>query len=101
MEIISIGHSNYLPVSIILGIYTVESRPMRSLISKAKTDKKLIRATRNKKTKSAIILKDGYIVLSSISPATLANRFAGKVNTSSFAESPEDQIQEDISTDEN
>lgn len=89
MEIISIGHSNFVPSNMITGIFDVESRPMRNIISTATNEKKVIKATNHKKTKSVIILNNGYIILSSISPITLANRFAGKTPASKFEDTEE------------
>ena len=68
-------------------------------IGRRTLEKKLITATKHKKTKSAIVLKNGYIVLSSISPSTLANRFAGKVNAVKYSDTIEEYNEdfEDIS----
>lgn len=78
MEIISIGHNNYIPKHKISGLYQINSRPIRSLISMARIKEKLIDATNGKKSKTVIILSDDFIILSSIAPKTLAGRFSGK-----------------------
>lgn len=56
-------------------ILQVSSRPIRSMISKAREDDKLVDATSGKKTKSVILTTDGYTILSSIAPKTLADRY--------------------------
>lgn len=78
MEIVSIGHNNYIPKSKISGFYKIESRPIRSITSMAKIKEKLIDATNGKKSKTVIILSDDFVILSSIAPKTLAERFSGK-----------------------
>lgn len=75
MEILPIGHYNYIPKHKISGIYQINSRPIRKLISMARVEEKLIDATNGKKGKTVIILSDGYIILSSIAPKTVAERF--------------------------
>lgn len=75
MEIISIGHNNFIPLERISMILQVKSRPSRDIISKAREVDKLIDASSGKKRKTIIITTDGYVVLSSIASKTLALRF--------------------------
>lgn len=77
LDIISIGHNNFIPKHKISGFYQINSRPIRSLISMARIKEKLIDATNGKKSKTVIILSDDFVILSSISPKTLAERFIG------------------------
>lgn len=78
MEIISIGHNNYIPKQRVSGFYQIDSRPIRKLITTARLKEKLIDATNGKKSKTVIILSDDFVILSSIAPKTLAERFAVK-----------------------
>jgi regulator of extracellular matrix RemA (YlzA/DUF370 family) len=75
LEIISIGHNNFIPCSRISLILQISSRPIRSLISKAREEEKLVDATSGKKTKSVIVTNDGFVVLCAITPKTLAERY--------------------------
>lgn len=75
MSIIAIGHNNFIPKDKIYGFYQINSRPIRAKITLARTQDKLIDATNGKKSKTVILLADDYVVLSSISPKTLAERF--------------------------
>jgi extracellular matrix regulatory protein A len=77
LDIVSIGHNNYIPKSKISGFYQINSRPIRTLISTARIKEKLIDATNGKKSKTVIILSDDFIIISSIAPKTLAERFVG------------------------
>jgi hypothetical protein len=80
LEIISIGHNNFIPNNRISMILQVESRPIKNLISRAREIDKLIDASNGKKRKSVIVTTDGYVVLSSIAPRTLAVRFQQEEN---------------------
>lgn len=75
MEIISVGHNNFIPCNKISMILQVSSRPIRSMISKAREEDKLVDASSGKKTKSVILTTDGYTILSAIAPKTLAERY--------------------------
>lgn len=75
MGIVPIGHNNFIPDMKLSMILQVDSRPIRNLISLARTNGTLIDATNGKKTKTVILTSDGYLVLSSIAPKTLALRY--------------------------
>ena len=51
------------------------SAPIKRLISDAREQGKLIDATYGRRTRAVIITDSGHIVLSSIQPETVANRF--------------------------
>ena len=74
-SIMLVGMNNYIPKDKIEGFYDPDSRPMRKVISLKKDEQKLIDATHGRKTRSVILLDNGYIILSSNTPETLAERF--------------------------
>jgi len=80
MEIVSIGHNNYIPKSKISAILQINSRPVKKLLSNAGKTDKLIDASNGKRRKSVIITTDGYVLVSSIAPKTLADRFQDNVD---------------------
>ena len=82
MEIISLGHNNFIPCNKISIILQVNSRPIRNIISKAREIDKLVDATSGKKTKSVIVTTDGYAILSAIAPKTLAERYQNEDGSS-------------------
>lgn len=73
---LSVGHGNYVAKNKVSGIYYIKSQPIKDIISIARTKEVLVDATKGKATKSAIVLSDGYVILSSIAPKTLAERFS-------------------------
>lgn len=74
--IISIGHGNFLPSNKILALLYRETRAIKPIISKAELNDKLINATKGRKLKTVILTTDGYVVLSAVTPRTLAKRYA-------------------------
>lgn len=75
LEILGIGHNNYIPKERISMILRSGSRPAKSLTSKAREQDRLIDAANGKKRRSIIITTDGFLVLSSLTTDTLYKRF--------------------------
>lgn len=71
---LSIGYRNYIHCDRIVAVISPESRPVKSLISRARENGKLIDATMGKKTKSVIITNSDHVVLSANTPETIAHR---------------------------
>lgn len=72
--IIPIGHDSFLPVNKILAILSRETRAIKPIISKAELNHRLIDATKGRKLRTVILTTDNYVVLSAITPRTIADR---------------------------
>lgn len=72
---ILIGHENYMPADKFLAILQKETRSVKTLISKAELNHRLIDATKGKKVRAVIMTTDQFIVLSSLSSTAISNRF--------------------------
>jgi extracellular matrix regulatory protein A len=75
LRLLLIGHGNYLPHHHVVGIYKINTKPVKRLISKKGQENKLVDAADGKRRKSLLITFDDYAILSSISPAILKKRF--------------------------
>ncbi len=73
--LLNVGFGNSVVADEVIAIMAPTSSPMRRLRDEAKEEKKLIDATYGRKTRSIIILKDNYIVLSASQPDTIAQRY--------------------------
>lgn len=71
-----VGHENYVAKNKVSGIYNAKSEPIRRIIHEARTKQMLVDSTKGKATKSVIVLSDGYVILSSMTSKTLAERFS-------------------------
>ena len=69
-----VGFGNTVMVDRVLGIFAVDTSPVKKMVNEAKTIGFVIDLTKDKKTKTAILLDTGNIVLSPINHTTLANR---------------------------
>jgi regulator of extracellular matrix RemA (YlzA/DUF370 family) len=75
-KLINIGFGNALKVSRILAVVHPGSSPIRKLKEEARKEKKLIDVTEGRRTRAIIILDTGHLILSSVQPETISQRFA-------------------------
>jgi extracellular matrix regulatory protein A len=76
MSTVAIGHDNYLPINDIELViqHNSKSKSIRELISLKAGDERFGDATNGKRTRSVLLTKDGYLILSAISTKTIAER---------------------------
>jgi hypothetical protein len=72
---VNIGFGNFVNSNRIISILSPDSAPLKRIKEEAKTRKKLIDATYGRRTRAIIITDSDHIILSSIQPETIANRF--------------------------
>ena len=89
MKLINSGYGNMVSANRIITIVSPESAPIKRIIQEARDNGVLIDATYGRRTRAVIIMDSGHVVLSSIQPETVANRF---VQT---ADVPDDEEQGD------
>lgn len=75
-RLVNIGFGNAVKISRILAVVNPGSSPIRKLKEEARKEKKLIDVTEGRRTRAIIILDTGHLVLSSVQPETINQRFA-------------------------
>ncbi|BCO09856.1 hypothetical protein GF1_22320 [Desulfolithobacter dissulfuricans] len=75
-RLINVGFGNAVKISRILAVVNPGSSPIRKLKEEARREKKLIDVTEGRRTRAIIILDSGHLVLSSVQPETINQRFA-------------------------
>ena len=75
MKLINIGFGNMVSANRLVAIVSPESAPIKRIIQDAKERGTLIDATYGRRTRAVIVMDSGHVVLSSIQPETVANRF--------------------------
>ncbi|GAB6453607.1 hypothetical protein bcgnr5369_24660 [Bacillus cereus] len=80
--VIPIGHENFLPSDKILAILSRDTRSIKPMISKAELNQRLVDATFGRSVKSVILTSDNFVVLSSMKPKTLAERYSEETGLS-------------------
>jgi regulator of extracellular matrix RemA (YlzA/DUF370 family) len=76
IKLISIGLGNIIAAQRVIAIIGPDSAPIKRVINDARDRGQLIDATYGRRTRAVIITDSGHIVLTSIQPETVANRFA-------------------------
>lgn len=74
-NLVNIGFGNYMNSNRIITILSPDSAPMKRLKEEARAEKKLIDATYGRRTRAVIITDSNHVILSSIQPETIAQRF--------------------------
>lgn len=75
-RLINIGFGNSVVAGRIIAVVHPKSSPMKKLRDKARDQQKIIDVTEGRRTRSIIITDSNHIILSSIQPETLTQRFA-------------------------
>lgn len=75
-KLVNIGFGNIVSGNRIIAIVSPESAPIKRIINEAKDKGKLIDATYGRRTRAVIITDSNHIILSSIQPETVAQRFS-------------------------
>ena len=73
---VNVGFDNAVAVERIVAIVSSDPSPVRRLREAAGRGQKLIDATNGRRTRTVIITDSDHVVLSSLQPATLAQRLA-------------------------
>lgn len=75
MKTVNIGFNNFVIDERVISIIVPDTAPARRLREDAKNKDVLIDATAGRKTRSIIIMDNGFVVLSSVNVETLIQRF--------------------------
>jgi regulator of extracellular matrix RemA (YlzA/DUF370 family) len=73
-RLVNVGHGNIVLAHHIVAIVALDSLPVKRLIENAKGSTKLVDATNGRRTRAVIVTESDHLILSSLEPATLAQR---------------------------
>ena len=74
-RLINIGFGNSVLAGRVIAVVSPKSSPMKKLRDEARDQKKIIDVTEGRRTRSIIITDSNHVILSSIQPETLIQRF--------------------------
>ncbi len=75
MKLIGIGFGNLVAAERVISIVSPESAPIKRMIQEVRERGELIDASFGRSTRSVLVLDNGYLVLSALTPETLSPRF--------------------------
>ena len=82
-ELVHVGFGNIVAINKVVAIVSPESAPIKRMIQAGKNESLLIDLTNGRKTKAALIMDNGHIVLVAITSETIAARLsAGRAGES-------------------
>lgn len=74
MKLINIGFGNVVSAGRLVAVVSPDSAPIKRIIQDAKQKGNLVDATYGRRCKAVIFTDSDHIILSAISPETIANR---------------------------
>ena len=74
-RLISLGFNNVVVKEKIVAVVAPDAAPIKRLKDTAKQDHKLIDATNGRRTRSVIITESDHVILASVQPETITQRF--------------------------
>ena len=73
---VNIGYGNLVTAARVIAIVSPSSAPMRRLREEAGNRGKLVDATEGRRTRSIVVIDSDHVILSAITPETIASRLA-------------------------
>ena len=74
MKLINIGFGNVVFSSRLVAVVSPDSAPIKRIVQDAKQKGNLVDATYGRRCKAVLITDSDHIILSAVSPETIANR---------------------------
>jgi len=74
-KLINVGFGNSVVAARVIAVVNPKSSPMKKLKDDAKNNHKLVDVTEGRRTRAIVVMDSGHVILSSIQPETLAQRF--------------------------
>lgn len=78
MRMLNIGYGNLIAADKLISIISPESAPIKRMIQDNRERGRIVDATFGRKTKSLLVMENGYIILSALMPETIAARLEDK-----------------------
>ena len=74
MKVVSLGFDNTIIASRIVAVADASSAAMKRLRDEARKHQQLVDVTNGRRTRAIVVADSGHVFLSSVQPATLAQR---------------------------
>jgi regulator of extracellular matrix RemA (YlzA/DUF370 family) len=84
-ELVAVGFKNFIALNRVVAIVSTGSAPIQRLIREGKKKGTIIDITNGRRTKAAIFMDNGSIILAAITPETISGRVAAVGQEGVFA----------------
>ncbi len=78
MKLINIGYGGMVSAHRLMAVVSPDSAPIKRMAQEARERGVLIDATYGRRTKAILVMDNDYVVLSALSPETIAGRLEGE-----------------------
>lgn len=76
MILLNVGFDNFVTAERVMAVVGCSSAPIRRMIQEYRTNGRLVDATQGRRMRALLLLDEGYVVASALTPETLARRLA-------------------------
>jgi extracellular matrix regulatory protein A len=90
-KLVNLGFGNSVVSSRVIAIVSPDAAPVKRLRDEAREEKRLIDATKGRRTRSLVITDSNHVILSAIQSETLAQRFSPNFSLSKDEIEAEDE----------
>ena len=73
-ELVPVGFKNFIALNRVIAIVSAGSAPIQRLVREGKKKGTIIDITNGRRTKAAIFMDSGHIILAAITPETISGR---------------------------
>lgn len=87
IQLLNIGFGNMVSAQRILAVVSPDTAPVKRIVQEEKERGRVVDASFGRKTRAVLIMDSGHVVLSALTPDTLAGRLNGR--SESFEEEEE------------
>lgn len=81
MKLINIGFGSLIAAGRVLSVLEPDSAPIKRVVQEARERGMLIDASYGRKTKAVILMDTDHVILSALTPETIAGRWTEKVDS--------------------
>lgn len=78
MKLINIGFGNFVLAERLVAVLSLDSAPIKRMVSEAKDTGRLIDASFGRKTRTVLLTDSDHVVLSALAPEIVAGRVQGR-----------------------
>ena len=78
MQLVNIGFGSLISVQRLIAVVSPDSAPVKRLVKEARERGMLIDASYGRSTRAVLIMDSDHVVLSALTPETVASRAAGQ-----------------------
>lgn len=74
VTLVSVGYDNFAVAERIIAIVSCTSAPIRRLVQECRQNGRLLDATQGRRMRSVVLMDNGHIITSALTPETLSRR---------------------------